>query len=78
MANVALDRALASDPAHPMAGLLRTALDSCMRPADVRAMIVSCISDLPDRDDPIGVADLFDLDLHPDSDGDDRSGGGAR
>jgi hypothetical protein len=57
MANVALDRALASDPDHSLAQLLRTALDACLRPAEVRRLIRSCISDLPDRDDP-GFGDL--------------------
>ena len=59
MANVALDRALRSDPGHSLAQLLRTALDACFRPADVRRLIRSALSDLPDRDDPVGVDDLF-------------------
>ena len=59
MANVALDRALDSRPGYSLAELLRAALDSCLRPAEVRRLIRSCISDLPDRDDPVGVADLL-------------------
>ncbi|WP_222266122.1 DUF4192 domain-containing protein [Modestobacter marinus] len=39
MANVALERALDSDPAYPFAGLLRTALDHCMPPAELRRLI---------------------------------------
>jgi hypothetical protein len=39
MANVALDRALSSDPGHTLARLLRDALDGCLRPAEVRRMI---------------------------------------
>ncbi len=59
MANVALDRALRSDPGHSLAQLLRTALDACFRPADVRRLIRSCLSDPPDRYDPVRVDDLF-------------------
>jgi hypothetical protein len=59
MANVALDRALDSEPGQAMALLLRAALDACYPPAEVRRLIRSCLSDLPDRDDPVGVADLF-------------------
>jgi Domain of unknown function (DUF4192) len=39
LANVALDRALASEPSYTFAGLLRSALDACMRPAEVRRLI---------------------------------------
>jgi hypothetical protein len=39
LANVALDRALASEPSYTFAALLRTALDACMRPAEVRRLI---------------------------------------
>ena len=39
LANVALERALASEPSYTFAGLLRTALDACMRPAEVRRLI---------------------------------------
>jgi hypothetical protein len=39
LANVALDRALASEPSYTFAGLLRSALDACMHPAEVRRMI---------------------------------------
>ncbi|WP_369134157.1 DUF4192 domain-containing protein [Modestobacter sp. I12A-02662] len=39
MANVALERALHSDPAYSFAGLLRTALDRCMPPAELRRLI---------------------------------------
>ncbi|GAB3346579.1 DUF4192 domain-containing protein [Modestobacter lapidis] len=59
MANVALDRALDSEPGYSLALLLRSALDACFRPAEVRRLIRSCLSDLPDRDDPVGVGDLF-------------------
>jgi hypothetical protein len=59
MANVALDRALRSDPGHSLAQLLRTALDACFRPADVRRLIRSCLTDPPGRDDPVRVDDLF-------------------
>jgi hypothetical protein len=62
MANVALDRALDSEPGHSLAQLLRGALDACFRPAEVRRLIRNCISDLPDRDDPVGVGDLFGFD----------------
>jgi len=59
MANVALDRALDSEPDHTMALLLRDALGACFRPAEVRQLIRSCLSDPPDRDDPVGIEDLF-------------------
>jgi hypothetical protein len=39
MANVALERALHSDPGYTFAGLLRTALDRCMPPAELRRLI---------------------------------------
>ena len=39
LANVALERALTSEPSYTFAGLLRTALDACMRPAEVRRLI---------------------------------------
>ena len=39
LANVALERALSSEPSYTFAGLLRTALDACLRPADVRRLI---------------------------------------
>lgn len=39
MANVALDRALSSQPGYRLAQLLRSALDACMPPADVRRLI---------------------------------------
>lgn len=39
MANVALDRALSSEPGYTLAQLLRTALDGCLPPAEVRRMI---------------------------------------
>jgi hypothetical protein len=38
-ANVALDRALASEPSYSFAVLLRSALDACLRPAEVRRII---------------------------------------
>src|SRR3954447_17746971 len=39
MANVALERALDSEPSYTFAGLLRTALDHCLPPAEVRRLI---------------------------------------
>ena len=39
MANVALDRALTSRPGYRLAQLLRSALDACMPPADVRRLV---------------------------------------
>jgi hypothetical protein len=39
MANVALDRALSSQPGYRMAQLLRSALDACLPPADVRRLV---------------------------------------
>ncbi|GAB4079822.1 DUF4192 domain-containing protein [Modestobacter muralis] len=39
LANVALDRALGSEPSYTLAGLLRTALDACLPPAVVRQVI---------------------------------------
>jgi len=39
LANVALDRALDSEPGYTLAGLLRTALDACLPPAVVRQVI---------------------------------------
>jgi hypothetical protein len=39
MANVALDRALTSQPGYRLAQLLRSALDACMPPADVRRLV---------------------------------------
>jgi hypothetical protein len=39
LANVALERALASEPSYTFAALLRSALDACMRPAEVRRLI---------------------------------------
>jgi hypothetical protein len=40
MANTALDRALDSEPGNPLAGLLRDALDACVAPRQLRAMLV--------------------------------------
>ena len=39
LANVALDRALDSEPSYTLAGLLRAALDACLPPAAVREVI---------------------------------------
>jgi hypothetical protein len=39
LANVALERALASQPSYTFAVLLRSALDACLRPAEVRQLI---------------------------------------
>jgi hypothetical protein len=39
LANLALDRALGSEPSHTLAGLMRTALDACLPPDVVREVI---------------------------------------
>ncbi|RBY88016.1 DUF4192 domain-containing protein [Blastococcus sp. TBT05-19] len=39
MANVALERALDSDPDHALAGLLREGLDACLTPGDLRELV---------------------------------------
>ena len=39
LANVALDRALASEPTYSFAVLLRSALDACVPPAEIRRLI---------------------------------------
>jgi hypothetical protein len=39
LANVALERALTSQPSYTFAVLLRSALDACLRPAEVRQLI---------------------------------------
>jgi hypothetical protein len=39
MANVALDRALDSDPAYSLAQLLRRGLDACLPPGDLRDLV---------------------------------------
>lgn len=39
LANVALERALHSEPSYTLAGLLRSALDACMTPAEVRRLV---------------------------------------
>jgi Domain of unknown function (DUF4192) len=41
MANIALDRALASDPDHGLARLLRDALVACVPPDDLRTMLAA-------------------------------------
>ena len=41
MANIALDRALASAPGYGLAGLLRDALDACVTPHDLRALLTA-------------------------------------
>jgi len=41
MANVALERALTSEPSYTLAGLLRTALDACIPPAEVRQLVAT-------------------------------------
>jgi hypothetical protein len=40
MANIALDRALASEPGNPLAQLLADALAACLSPRDLRALLV--------------------------------------
>ena len=39
MANIALDRALDSEPGNPLAGLLQLALDACLAPRQLRALL---------------------------------------
>ncbi|MBB3674483.1 DUF4192 domain-containing protein [Modestobacter versicolor] len=39
LANVALERALGSEPSYSFAVLLRSALDACLRPAEIRRLI---------------------------------------
>lgn len=46
LANVALDRALTSDPAYALAGLLRQALDAQVPPAEVRALLAATRDEL--------------------------------
>jgi Domain of unknown function (DUF4192) len=41
MANIALDRALTSAPGYRLAGLLRDALDECVTPTDLRALLTA-------------------------------------
>jgi hypothetical protein len=41
MANIALDRALASAPDYGLAGLLREALEACVTPSDLRALLIA-------------------------------------
>lgn len=41
MANIALDRALTSAPGYGLAGLLRGALDACVTPTDLRALLTA-------------------------------------
>jgi len=41
MANIALDRALSSAPGYGLAGLLRDALDRCVTPTDLRALLTA-------------------------------------
>ena len=48
MANVALARALASDPGYQLAVLLEGALAGCMPPSELRAMITTTIARLDD------------------------------
>lgn len=45
MAGVALERALAAQPTYRLAGLLRQALTSCLPPDQLRAIIVSGVTD---------------------------------
>jgi hypothetical protein len=57
MANVALERALDSEPGYSLAHLLRTALDACFPPADLRRLIRDSFADAGGPDDEDG-ADL--------------------
>ncbi|MEU2347969.1 DUF4192 domain-containing protein [Modestobacter sp. NPDC049651] len=47
MANVALERALTSEPSYTFAGLLRTALDACTPPDQLRRLLHDVTGDLP-------------------------------
>jgi hypothetical protein len=51
MANVALERALDSDPDYNLARLLRRALAACLDPAELRALL-SATLDEADADVP--------------------------
>jgi hypothetical protein len=44
MANVALERALDSDPDYALAQLLRAALESCLAPSELRALIGATVA----------------------------------
>jgi hypothetical protein len=46
MASVALERALDSDEDYRLAQLLRSALAACMRPEELRAMVVATLDRL--------------------------------
>jgi hypothetical protein len=46
LANVALDRALATDPGHRLAGLVRLALDAATPPATLRELSVAARADV--------------------------------
>ena len=48
MANVALERALSSDPGYRLAGLLASALAACVPPAEIRALVASAVEALPE------------------------------
>ncbi len=58
MANVALDRAMTSEPGYGLALLLEQALAACVPPAQVRRLVRDCLRDLPDLAGPLGVGDL--------------------
>ena len=60
MANVALERALDSEPGYSLAQLLRTALDACFPPADVRRLIRDSVADLEELDDDADVPGAAD------------------
>jgi hypothetical protein len=47
MANIALDRALTSEPDYRLAGLLAQGLAACMRPAELRATLRETVAGLP-------------------------------
>jgi hypothetical protein len=47
VANIALGRALDSDPGYRLARLLRDALSACLTPADLRALLVTATSAAP-------------------------------
>ncbi|MCZ2814274.1 DUF4192 domain-containing protein [Modestobacter sp. VKM Ac-2979] len=49
LANVALERALRSEPSYTFAGLLRSALDACLAPAEMRRLIRQASAPLDTR-----------------------------
>jgi uncharacterized protein DUF4192 len=52
MANIALDRALTSDPGYRLAGLLAPALEACLHPAELRRLIRDSTRPVPESSRP--------------------------